>query len=170
MKICILAFSEGKNLELAKKFENSFKEKKVETALLDIVKIDLPIYTTKNEKQYEASKLVDPFRELIDAEGFVFVAPEYNGGPPPAFSNFLAWVSRSTKEWRESFNNRPAIIGTHSAGGGLTVLTTMRLQLSYLGMNVLGRQIHTTLQKELDPASLQTVCDQLIHLAHPKRC
>lgn len=165
MKICILAFSEGKNLELGKKFEEHFKGKGLDCSLLDLVAVDLPLYTTKCEKVHNAGSLVSPFRELLNADGFVFIAPEYNGGPPPSFSNFLAWVSRSTKEWREAFNNRPAVIATHSAGGGLSVLTIMRLQLAYLGMNVLGRQIHTTLQKTLDEKSLEEVCRQLIHQA-----
>lgn len=162
MKICILAFSEGKNLELAQKFEAKFAELGVETSLLDIVKIELPIFNTKTDKNFDAATLVAPFKELLNAEGFVFIAPEYNGGPPPSFGNFLAWVSRSTKEWREAFNNRPAAIATHSAGGGLNVLTIMRMQLAYLGMNVLGRQIHTTLQKAIDDKSLNEVCSQLI--------
>lgn len=165
MKICILAFSEGKNLELAQQFETKFKSLGVESTILDIVKIDLPIYTTMSEKKFDPATLVNPFKEVLNADAFVFVAPEYNGGPPPSFSNFLAWVSRSTKEWREAFNNRPAAIATHSAGGGLTVLTIMRLQLAYLGMNVLGRQIHTTLQKALDDSSLTEVSKQLIHQA-----
>lgn len=165
MKICILAFSEGKNLELAKKFEARFAELGVDTSLLDIVRIDLPIFNTKTDKNFDAATLVAPFRELLNAEGFVFIAPEYNGGPPPSFGNFLAWVSRSTKEWREAFNNRPAAVATHSAGGGLNVLTIMRMQLAYLGMNVLGRQIHTTLQKGLEEKSLNEVCDQLIRQA-----
>lgn len=165
MKICILAFSEGKNLELAKKFEARFSALGVETSVLDIVRIDLPLYNTMNDKKFDPVTLVAPFKQLLKAEGFVFIAPEYNGGPPPSFGNLLAWVSRSTKEWREAFNNRPAVVATHSAGGGLNVLTIMRMQLAYLGMNVLGRQIHTTLQKTLDEKSLNEVCDQLIRQA-----
>lgn len=163
MKICIVAFSEGKNLELSSRFSDKFKSLNIESSIIDIVKIKLPLYTTQTEKEFQASEVVAPFRELLNADGFVFVAPEYNGGPPPSFSNFLAWVSRSTKEWREVFNNKPAVIATHSAGGGLNVLTIMRLQLAYVGMNVLGRQIHTTLQKSLDEKSLNEVCNQLIH-------
>jgi hypothetical protein len=41
----------------------------------------------------------------------------------------------------------------------------MRMQLAYLGMNILGRQIHTTLQKALEEKSLEIVCDQLIRQA-----
>lgn len=162
MKICILAFSEGHNLSLAQKFEKKLSAQGINASVLDIVKIELPIYTTANEKMHNAEKLVAPFREIITAEGFVFIAPEYNGGPPPAFGNLLAWVSRSTKEWREVFNNRPAVVATHSGGGGLNVLTMMRLQLAYLGMNVLGRQIHTTMHRPLDEAGLELVCESLI--------
>jgi chromate reductase, NAD(P)H dehydrogenase (quinone) len=165
MKICILAFSEGKNLELAKLFEEKLKSMGVTASVLDLVEVDLPLYTTKNEKIYDPATLISPFRELLNAEGFIFVAPEYNGGPPPSFSNFLAWVSRSTKQWREVFNMRPAAIATHSAGGGLNVLTIMRLQLAYVGMNVLGRQIHTTLQKVIEDKSLTEVCRELVKQA-----
>lgn len=162
MKICILSFSEGKNLELAKRIEAKLNSLGAETTLLDILALDLPLYSTKSEKTYEAEKLVSPFKELIKAPAFIFVAPEYNGGPPPAFGNFLSWVSRSTKDWRETFNNRPAVIATHSGGGGLNVLAIMRLQLAYLGINVLGRQIHTTPQKLLSEETLNEACQQII--------
>jgi chromate reductase, NAD(P)H dehydrogenase (quinone) len=162
MKICILAFSEGNNLILAREFEQALLARGAKVELLDVVKTELPIYTTLTEKQHDPVKLVAPFCEIIDADGLVFVAPEYNGGTPPAFGNFLAWVSRSTKEWRSAFNNRPAVIATHSGGGGLNVLTMMRLQLAYVGMNVLGRQIHVTKNKPLDQESLAMACDHLV--------
>jgi chromate reductase, NAD(P)H dehydrogenase (quinone) len=162
MKICILAFSEGHNLTLAKEFQKELLSQGASPSIVDIVKTELPIYTTLTGKSYDPSTLIAPFRELLDADGFVCIAPEYNGGPPPAFSNFLAWVSCSTKDWREVFNNKPAVIATHSGGGGLNVLMMMRLQLAYVGMNVLGRQIHVTSNKPLDPASLKIVCENLL--------
>lgn len=162
MKICILSFSEGKNLELSKRIELKFKELGAQVHLIDVVSLGLPLYSTTAEKSYEASQLVYSFKEKLNADALVFIAPEYNGGPPPSFNNFMAWVSRSTKEWRETFNNKPALIGTHSAGGGLSLLSILRLQLAYVGMNVLGRQIHTTLQKSLEEKSLNEICDLLI--------
>jgi chromate reductase len=165
MNICLITVSDGKNMELARAFEKEFQSKGAKTQLLDLVNINLPLYTSQNEKLYQAPELLKSFKEDLHAHAFVFIAPEYNGGPPPAFSNFLAWVSRSTKDWRETFNGKPAAIATHSAGGGLNVLTIMRLQLAYLGLNLLGRQIHTTPQKPLEEASLRVVCEQLMKLA-----
>lgn len=165
MKICIVTASEGKNLELAKKFKEAFEARGLEINLLDLVALDLPQYTSRNEKIFDVQGLVGPFKEKLNTDGFVFVAPEYNGSTPPSFPNFFAWVSRSTKNWRETFNGKPAVIATHSAGGGQSVLTSMRLQLSFIGMNVIGRQILTTPDKPLDENSLNAVCDQLIKLA-----
>ncbi len=162
MKICIVVASQGKNMELAREFEKFFSQKNVQTEFINIVDLNLPLYTTKSESSFSAADLAEKLKEHYSVQGYVFVAPEYNGSSPPAFSNFLAWTSRSSKNWRDHFNNRPVVIATHSAGGGLNVLAAMRLQLSYLGMNVLGRQIHTTPQKVVDPASLEIVCNQLI--------
>lgn len=163
MKICILSFSEGKNLDLSKRLETKFKEFGAHVHLIDVVSLGLPLYSYSAEKSFEAANLVSSFKEKIASDAFVFIAPEYNGGPPPSFANFMAWVSRSTKDWRETFNNKPALIGTHSAGGGLSLLSILRLQLAYVGMNVLGRQIHTTLQKSLEDKALHEICELLIH-------
>jgi NAD(P)H-dependent FMN reductase len=92
----------------------------------------------------------------------IFISPEYNGSTPPVFTNSLAWVSRTGKEWRGIFNRKTAVIATHSGSGGAHVLMSMRLQLSYLGMNVLGRQILTHYTKELNQETLMDILDQLI--------
>lgn len=167
MKICIIAGSSGKNLELAQKFQDYFTSRQISSEIIDVVKLNLPLYTSESEKNHKAEELVASFHNQIKANGFVFLAPEYNGGLPPAFSNFLAWVSRSTKEWRENFNGHPAVIGTFSGGPGSNLLTILRLQLSYLGMNVVGRTISVHSQKELDQSSLEAVCSQLLKLANP---
>lgn len=162
MKICIIAASAGKNLELAKRFDSELRSRSVETELLSLVDLNLPLYTSRSETAHVASDLIAPFRPALAADGFVILAPEYNGGPPPAFSNFLSWVSRSTKDWRETFNERPVAIGTFSGGPGSNVLSIMRLQLSYLGMNVLGRQVSCHSKKDLEDETLRSVCDQLL--------
>ncbi len=168
MKICIVVGSEGKNLELAFQFEECLKKLDAKVVILDIVKMNLPLYTSSVEKEKSASDLMAPYLGEIASDGFVFLCPEYNGSTTPAFSNFIAWVSRSSKNWREHFNNRMAVIGSAN-GGGTNVLTVMRIQLSHLGMNVLGRSIHTTSTKVLDENSLQTVCNQLIHLSQTQK-
>lgn len=165
MNICIIVASEGKNLELAQSFKSYLVSKSVKAEILELVDLNLPLYTSRSESEHEAIKLIAPIKDKVSADGFVVLAPEYNGGPPPALSNFLSWVSRSTKDWREAFNEKPVAIGTYSGGPGSNVLSIMRLQLSYLGMNVIGRQISVHSKKDLDQASLEAVCDQLLRLS-----
>lgn len=165
MKITVVVASQGKNMEIAQKLSETLKSKNVQSDIIDIVDLDLPLYSTKVDGLHDAAKIIAPIMGKLTADGFVFVAPEYNGSVPPSFANFLAWVSRSTKDWRDAFNGKPCLIATHSAGGGLSVLTVMRLQLAFLGMNVIGRQLHSTLAKGLEETAIQLTCDQLITLA-----
>lgn len=164
-KILIVTASEVKNLELAKKFQEQLKLLGNEASILQLVELNLPLYSSINEPKYDGKKLLGHwYDELHAANGFVFLAPEYNGGLPPVFTNFLAWVSRSSKDWRECFNSKAAAIGTFSGGGGQHVLIAMRLQLSFIGMNVLGRQLISHSGKPAEDASIHSICQQL--LAH----
>jgi hypothetical protein len=74
-------------------------------------------------------------------------------------------ASRSSKEWRGTLNGKITVVATFSDGGGNNVLSFMRSQLSFIGMNVLGRQILTHLNKSQDEKSLQAVCAELIKLS-----
>lgn len=163
IKITIVAASGVKNLELAQKFEHQLKSMGAETSLINVMKLDLPLYHSESDLKHNAKELLGEWYNVINqSNGFVFVAPEYNGGLPPVFTNFLAWVSRSTKDWRIAFNGKTAAIGTYSAGSSGNVLMAMRMQLSYIGMNVLGRQILTHANAALDEKSLTEVCKQLL--------
>lgn len=164
-RITIITASGGKNLELAKKFEEKLLSLGAQVHILNLLEMDLPLYTSINEFKFQAKDLLGEWLDvLIKSSGFVFLAPEYNGGTPPLFTNFLAWVSRASKNWREAFNEKSAVIGTHSGGGGQSVLMSMRMQLSFIGINVLGRQVLTHSSKPLEEESLNAVCRQL--LAH----
>ena len=164
MKISILVSSQGKNMELAKKFLDYLIEKKVEAEIIDLVAMELPLYSSITEGNLP-DKALDLTKKLIDSKGMVFVAPEYNGLIPPVLNNAIAWISRSGDDWREAFNGKSAVIATHSGGGGAHVLIAMRQQLSYLGMNVIGRQIMTNYGKELNPDSMASVLEQLVKLS-----
>lgn len=162
-KITIVSASGVKNLELAHRFEEQLKKLGAETHVLNVMKLDLPLYHSDSDAKHNGKELLGPWFDIINqSSGFVFLAPEYNGGLPPVFTNFLAWVSRSSKEWRTAFNGKAAAIGSYSAGSSGNVLVAMRMQLAYIGMNVLGRQIQTHSQKALDEASLLDVCQQLL--------
>lgn len=165
-KITIVTASGVKNLELAQSFEQKFTQMGANASILNLMNIELPLYTSESDKKYNSKELLGPWLDQLQtSHGFVFLAPEYNGGIPPLFSNFLAWVSRSSQDWREYFNGKTAVIGTHSGGGGNHVLMALRMQLSYIGINVLGRQIIVHSNKALDDQSLEAVCAQLVKLS-----
>jgi len=164
--IVIIAASEIKNLDLAQKFVQSLGSLDANVSLINLVELDLPLYTSRSDAQFKGEELLKKeLPEIKDAHGFVFIAPEYNGSTPPVFNNFLAWLSRSSKDWRQFLNGKPAAIATFSGGGGFNVLLSMRTQLAFIGMNVLGRQILTHSGKALDEKSLTAVSSELIKLA-----
>lgn len=162
--IVIIAASDNKNLELAKEFESGFTRHHTQSRIIDVVALDFPLYSSQTEKAGTPKNLQENYSLLMHAKAMVFVAPEYNGGIPPVLTNFIAWMSRSgDKDWRKAFNEKSAVIATYSGGGGLYLLNALRAQLSFIGMNILGRQILTNGQKALDPGSLEAVVKQLIY-------
>ena len=162
-RIIVITASGAKNLELAGKFQGKLSELGHESETLNLLSLNLPLYSSLAEAEHSPSELLGPWMEkLKHADAMVFLAPEYNGGIPPVLTNFIAWVSRSSKSWRECFNGKCAALGTHSGGGGFHVLSALRLQLSYIGMNVIGRQIMTHSSKPLDESSLEDACKQLV--------
>jgi len=164
--IVIITASEIKNLDLAQKFVQSLESLDANVSLINLVELELPLYTSRTDAKHKGEDLLRNELPLINAaHGFVFIAPEYNGSTPPVFNNFLAWLSRSSKDWRQFLNGKPAAIATFSGGGGFNVLLSMRTQLAFIGMNVLGRQILTHSSKALDEKSLIAVNSELVKLA-----
>jgi chromate reductase len=161
--IVIITASEMKNLELANKFKESLANTEAKVSIINLVELDLPLYSSRAETKYKAEDLLAKELPTISAaNGFVFIAPEYNGSTPPVFNNFLAWLSRSSKDWRHYLNEKPAVIATFSGGGGFNVLLAMRTQLAFIGMNVLGRQILTHSNKAVDEKALHAVSQELV--------
>jgi chromate reductase len=164
--ITIITASEIKNLELAEKFKMSLTELGADCSIINLVQMDLPLYSSRSENNYKGEELLSNELPMITkANGFVFIAPEYNGSTPPVFNNFIAWLSRSSKDWRQFLNGKPAVIATFSGGGGFNVLLAMRTQLAFIGMNVLGRQIQTHSSKALDDKSLRAVSEELLKIS-----
>ena len=162
-KVVIIAGSNNKNLEVAKEFEKYLTSQQVEAQVLDLVSLNLPLYTPDAEANGIPVK-VQEYKELLDdASGFVFTIPEYNGGVPPAVTNFISWISRSgDKNWRESFNGKPAALASYSGSGGVQALIALRFQLSYIGVNTIGRQVRATFKEELKLDDLVAVSNLLI--------
>lgn len=162
-KVAIIAASDNNNLSLANDFAVEIKRQGHEGVVINLSSLDLPLYSTVNEKNGTPSIIRSQIDLLNKSEAMVFVAPEYNGGIPPLLTNYIAWISRSGDEdWRACFNEKSAAIATHSGGAGTHVLMAMRSQLSFIGMNVLGREILTNYKKQLNSDSLTTVVNMLI--------
>lgn len=160
--IVIIAASNHKNLELAYKLSDIARQLGEETQIIDLVEVDLPLYTPKNEKKGIPNKAKQLAQKLINSDKMIFVAPEYNGGIPPTLNNMLAWLSIIGDDWRACFNGKSAALATYSGGGGQYVLLAMRAQLSYIGMNIIGRQVLTNSGKQFNPDSATEVIQQLI--------
>ena len=159
-KITILTASQGKNSELGKKILE-IAEKDFKCKFVDLVDLNLPLYSEAEEEKGIPQKAKELSDSLSNSEGLVFIAPEYNGSVPPCLNNAICWISRSGKTWREAFNGKTTLIATHSGGGGHHVLMAMRQQLSFLGANVLGRQLLTNYNKELNVDSLNECLAQM---------
>ena len=99
---------------------------------------------------------------MVESSGIIFCAPEYNGSIPPIVTNFIAWVSMSTKYWRDAFNGKVALIGTFSGGAGGKFLSTMKLQLEHLGAIVMPRNIIVNNNTPLKPDSVKKILKQFI--------
>lgn len=162
--IAILVSSLVKNQELAEKFRIEIASHNVECKIYNLVDLNLPVYSTRAEEKGVPAAAKTLASELKNSKGIVFVAPEYNGTIPPVFNNTIAWVSRTEKDWRACFNEKPALIATSSGGGGQHVLMSMRDQLSFIGMNVIGRTVLETSSKPANPDSIKATVLQLIKL------
>jgi chromate reductase, NAD(P)H dehydrogenase (quinone) len=162
--LLICAASSGHNLVLAQKLQELSREQDIETAVLDLTEIHLPLFTPAEEKNGRPPALDPVERQFAAASGFLFCAPEYNGSIPPTLTNAIAWLSTQSDDFRALFNGKPVALATRSGGAGQKVLIAMRLQFSHLGCNVLGRELSTSSSKPLNEGAARNVLAQLSRL------
>lgn len=159
--LLICTASNGKNLVLAQELARLAGELSIEHQLLDLVDLDWPLYTPARQESGAPEDFASIDALFHSARAFVFCAPEYNGSIPPALTSLIAWLSVAGDDFRTLFNGKPSALATHSGGGGQKVLVAMRLQLSHLGSNVLGRELITNKGKPLNEDSARQILGQL---------
>jgi chromate reductase, NAD(P)H dehydrogenase (quinone) len=124
------------------------------------------LYSTKEEEKngvpVQAKELAS---KILNLKAFIIIAPEYNGVMPPVLNNAMAWTSRSTKDWRDAFNEKTVGLATHSGGSGTKGLQAMRMMFQHLGANVIAREILTTYEKPLNEETANNMIIQLIKLS-----
>ncbi|RXJ80432.1 FMN reductase [Aliarcobacter skirrowii] len=165
-KIGILVASSNNNLKLAIELKNIADELNFDSEIINLVDYNLPLYSTVEEdKNGIPESVLDLTTKIMDLKAFIVVAPEYNGVMPPVLNNAMAWTSRSTKNWRDAFNDKIVALATHSGGGGQKGLQAMRIMFQHLGANILAREILTTYEKVLNKDSAQEILKALVKLS-----
>ena len=150
-KIGILVASSNNNQKLALKLQELAQNENCETEIINLVDLRLPLYSTVEEEENGIPKTaIELASKILSLKAFIIVAPEYNGVMPPVLNNAMAWTSRSTKDWRDAFNEKIIGLATHSGGGGAKGLQAMRIQFQHLGANILARELLTTYEKPLN--------------------
>lgn len=89
-------------------------------------------------------KPVDDFKnKLKNADGVLFVSPEYNGSITGVLKNALDWASRPPNEIKNVFGGKVAILAGASPGGMATAKAqlTTALILKKLGMIVSPKEM-----------------------------
>lgn len=161
--VVILAASSGKNYTLANKFCDTFTEKGVNSEVVDLTKLDWPLYTPETEKNPNVVPETTSLSDLIlDAPALVVCAPEYNGVMPPVLNNCIAWLSVQSDDFRLLFNNKTVLLATHSGGGGAHCLMAMRQQFSFLGSNVIGRSMTLNKSKEFSQSTMDDLVNRVM--------
>ena len=161
-KILIISATNDKNLVLAKELDNIISNMSIQTELLSIQDLGLPLFDF--EKVLNNNVIDDLTDKLQKSSGFVICAPEYNGGVPPVLSNAIIWISVKSKHWRDVFNGKFALIATHSGGDGSRFITAFRSQLEYMGTNVLARTIAVSSKHPLDKKSATKIIKSFVDI------
>ena len=162
LDLLVLAASNGENLKLAERCVNAASQRQAQAELIDLTSLTLPLYSPRVQAAGAGADLTSLRDRLHAAPRWMICAPEYNGSIPPVLSNAIAWLSVMDDDFRSLFNGRPVAIGTHSGGGGMEVLLSMRIQLSHLGAEVIGRQLLSNFNKPAKDESIDDVVHRLL--------
>lgn len=160
----ILAASNGHNLRLAQLVSEEVIKQGHQASLIDLVELDLPLYTPAHERSGAGENLLQLIEALQQQRRLWICAPEYNGSTPPSLTNAIAWLSRSAEDFRALFNGMPVALSSHSGGGGQKALSAMRIQFAHLGCHVLGRELLSSPQKAANPESITAMVAELHRL------
>ena len=163
MKILIVSATKNNNYKLAKDLNGILSKLNLKSKVISLENYPLPLYTDdvydKNKDKFlsTVSSIVD---EFLNVDKIIFCGPEYNGSIPPIMSNAIAWMSVSTNNWRDSFNDKFALLATSSGGPGGKFITSFKIQLEHLGMIVLPRFISVNKNNPLDAEQCEKILKQ----------
>ncbi len=163
--LIIISSSNGKNLELSKKFLEKSHELKITSEILDLTELNIPLYNPRIHSQNKIpSEIISLKKKLSETEKWIICAPEYNGSIPPILSNLIAWLSISGDDFRNLFNGQPIALATFSGGPGIELITSLRIQLAHLGSQVVGRHLSANYSKPADESTVEDILKRLMQM------
>ncbi len=163
--LLVITASNGENLLLAKRFVETGQKLGADSELLDLTSLDLPLYNPRVHSQQGIPPLAKSLSLQMGAiPRWVICAPEYNGSIPPVFTSALAWLSVQGEDFRNLFNGRPIAMASFSGGGGMELLLSLRIQLTHLGAQVVGRQLMSNNNKPAKDESIEDLVQRLLQM------
>ena len=162
--LLVIAASNGENLKLAQRFASQASALGQRAEVLDLTTVDLPLFTPRMQQEGSPEAVAALEQQLMTARRWVICAPEYNGSIPPSLSNAIAWLSVQGNDFRALFNGRPIAMATFSGGGGMELLVSLRIQLTHLGAQVVGRQLLSNHAKPPQDESINDLLQRLLQM------
>ncbi len=164
--LLVISASNGENLKLAMRFAEISENLNFNPEIIDLTELELPLYNPRTHAAKGIpSNAKDLSKKMASIPHWVICAPEYNGSIPPVFTSALAWLSVQDDDFRYLFNGRPIAMASFSGGGGMELLMSLRIQLTHLGAQVVGRQLMSNHNK---PATNEAIKDLLNRLMQMK--
>ena len=161
--IGIIVASVNKNMELALKIQEVITELESKSEIINLVALDLPMYTSILEDEKGIPKEVTELAaQLLAFDALIIVSSEYNGSMPPVLNNAIAWVSRVGDDFRAIFDQKFVALASHSGGGGMRGNDAVRAMFSYIGANVLSREIINNYSKEYKKETVESIVHELM--------
>ncbi|WP_269622106.1 NAD(P)H-dependent oxidoreductase [Prochlorococcus marinus] len=164
-QLLVITASNGENLSLAKRFISLGAKLQIDGELLDLTTLDFPVYNPRKQAEIDiAHNIKSIYEQMSSIPYWVICAPEYNGSIPPLLSNLIAWLSVQEKDFRHLFNGRPIAMASVSGGGCMELLLSMRIQLTHLGAQVVGRQLASNSKNLAKDESIEDILRRLIQM------
>ncbi len=151
-----MSVTAGNNFTLAEKIKGLMH---LDNEIITLEDYQLPLYDGK--AVIEEKTIIDGLcKKVINADGFIFCGPEYNGGSAPILTNAITWISVTTNHWRDAFLDKIGLIATHSGGDGSSFLGTFRQQLEFMGVVVFPRSIKVNKNQEFNEESNKKIIER----------
>ena len=125
----------------------------------------MPLFNPRTHKELGLPREVETLHnEIVSIPRWIICAPEYNGSIPPVLTSAIAWLSVEETDFRRLFNGRPIAIASFSGGGGMELLLSLRIQLTHLGAQVVGRQLMSNHSKPAKDESIKDILHRLMQM------